>query len=364
MKKLLSKSLSVIVAAGLFACNKVETTQPVQADIIDAVFASGQVIADNEYQVTANTEGYLIRSFVDEGALVNGGMPLFQLSNDVSSKQLSNAQVNYQDALEKLNKNSPDRIKLELQIEQSKSQLELDKKNFERYQKLWESKAVSKLDFEKMELQYENAKRNVAINEEALADLINSLELNLDNAETQLVIQKENDSDYFLSSAIDGEVLQVFKKQGDLVRRGEVVAKIGGGEKLVELYIAEEDIREVSIGQEVILSLNTDRDQPVEGVISKIYPSFDEIEQSFMVEAVFKKEPTRLFHNTQLQANIIIGKRDGALVIPSQYLLKGDSVITKRGDLLFVRTGIRNDRWVEIVEGVNSSEVLQRPEQL
>ncbi|MEL7006128.1 MAG: hypothetical protein AAFN93_25885, partial [Bacteroidota bacterium] len=68
MKNIIIKSIySVLLVTGLSACNQTETTQPVQTAIVDAVFASGHIVSDQEYQVTANAEGYLIHSFVEEG---------------------------------------------------------------------------------------------------------------------------------------------------------------------------------------------------------------------------------------------------------------------------------------------------------
>jgi multidrug efflux pump subunit AcrA (membrane-fusion protein) len=361
MNPLFKSMYSFAIITGIAACDGVETTQPKKAAIVDAVFASGYVVCDHEYQVTANTEGYLISNFVEEGIRVSADMPLFQLSSEVQSEQLSNAKVIYEDALRKLHANSPERVQIELQIEQARFQMEQDKKNYERYSRLRTTEAVSELDFEKMEIQYENAKRNVAIQEKALADLINTLELNAKNAESQLVIQKENHLDYFLSSAIEGEVLQVYKQPGELVRRGELVAKVGGGDKLVKLFIAEEDIQKVAINQTAVLSLNTDKDKIYTSTISKIYPSFDEIEQSFVVEAKFNQPPSRLYHNTQLQANIIIDQKEEAWVIPSQFLSEGDTVHTKEGESRHVQVGIRNEKWVEILEGLDQNDVLLKP---
>ena len=365
MNKIVVKSTKLLLLIAIIsACSNEETTQPQKADIIDAVFASGNIISEREYRVTANTEGYLITSFVEEGARVDAGMPLFQLSNEVQSEQLSNAEILYRDALKNASSNSPQRVQAELKLEQSRLQLDLDKKNYERYEKLLASNAVSQLEFDKTKLQYENARRNVEMNEKSLQDLVNSLEINVENTKTQMLIQKQNNADYFLSSNLHGEVLKVYKEEGDLVKRGEVVALIGGGKKYAKLFVSEEDIREINLNQHVVLNLNTSKNETYGGVVSKIFPSFDDIDQSFIVEASFLDMPEVLFHNTQLQANIIIDQKEGALVIPSQYLSEGDSVQIKNGSLKFVEVGIRNDQWVEVLEGITAEDVIQKPSSL
>jgi multidrug efflux pump subunit AcrA (membrane-fusion protein) len=358
--KILTIGSFLLLLAG---CSQVETTRPQKKDLIDAVFATGKVISEQEYQVTAKTEDYLVQRFVDEGSQVASGMPLFQLSSDVPSENLSTAQAKYQDALRKLNANSPERTQLELQITQARSQLALDEKNHDRFKKLVELQAVSQSDFEKARHQYERSLANLQLKEEALSDFIHALELNAMQAQSQFMIQQATVEDYYLTSNLDGVVLKVYKQAGELVRRGETVALIGSGKKLAKLYVAEEDIENITIGQPVYLNLNTRKDQNFEGMISKIYPSFDEVEQSFVVEATFVHAPPTIYHNTQLQANIIIDRREGVLVIPAAFIGRGDSVMVEGEGMRYVKLGVRNQQWAEVVSGLKEHQVLQKPPQ-
>ena len=358
MKRIYCFTIIVLVS---FSCTQVAVEKPIQQGLVDAVFASGHLELEHEYIVTANTEGYLYKANVEEGDDVTINMPLFTLSSDVQDEQLFNARVNYQDALDNAKPTSPEKQQLVLQIEQAQVQLALDKKNYTRYANLLKTGAVAKQEYDRAELQYENSKRNVSILEKSLSDLDDKLKLNLKNARTQLAIQQENHTDYFLTSSIRGKVLHVFKEQGELVRRGEAMAKIGGGETLVKLFVAEEDANRVKLGQKVLVSLNTDKDRLLTATLQKIYPSFDEIEQSFIVEARFDRTPPNLFTNTQLQANIIIEKKAEALVIPSKCLTQGDSVLLLGGKKRYVKVGIRSKEWVEVLSGIDESTRIQLP---
>jgi multidrug resistance efflux pump len=122
-----------------------------------------------------------------------------------------------------------------LKAEQAKIQLVSDEKNYDRYTELVKSGAVSEADYDQVETQYESARRNFEIAEKSLADLRAELELKLKNAATQLAVEGENNNDYVLTSAINGRVLSVMEKTGELIRRGETIAIIGGGETLVKL---------------------------------------------------------------------------------------------------------------------------------
>lgn len=355
--------LALVLCLALLAggCKQEESTQVERRDIIDAVFANGQLISSEEYMLTARAESYLLHSFVDEGDEVKKGMPLFVLSNESQKAQLSNAEANYIDAQKKLKADSPQIRQLELQIAQARTQLESDQKNFQRYEKLITSKAVSQVEYDKAKLQYENAQNNLKIQQESLDELMSNSRLNLQSAQTQLIREKETHQDFFLSSSIAGKVLNVYKTNGDLVRRGEAVAQIGGGEIILKLYIAEEDVNYIRSGQEMAVSLNTEPDAVHKARVSKIYPSFDLQEQSFVIEGVFEELPEQLFPNTQIQANIIISEKKDALVIPTVYLMEEKYVCLEDGSKQEVQLGMKQSGWTEVIEGLEEGQIICLP---
>lgn len=356
------RTFTCIILLLLASCNRGDTTTPIKRDIIDVVFASGYLAKSNEYTVTANTEGFLRHSLVKEGDEIHIGDDLFQLSNGVQSSQLENALVNYQDAMAKAKPSSPQLTQLQLQIEQAETQFELDRKNLERYNQLIKTNAVSQLDYDKAQVQYENSKAQVEILKKSLSDLQQSLLINLANAKSQLRIQQENNDDYFIKSQLNGTVLNVYKEQGELVKRGESIAKIGGGGYILKLFVAEEDISRVTLGQRAKISLNTEKDVTFNALISKIYPAFDNKEQSFVVEATFTEKPSSIFAGTQLQANIVIADIKNALVIPAQYVTKEHMVILDKDKKeVPIKLGIKTSEWVQVLRGLDESTRIINP---
>lgn len=361
MKKL-SYLLTILSMTFLFsACDSSESTSVQRKDILDAVFASGHIITDDEYLITAKGEGYLSKSLVAEGDKVSEGVPLFYLSNDVPATELNNAQINYLDAQQRYSNASPQIQELQLQINQAKSQVKNDERNFQRYAKLVKTQAVSESEYEKVKLQYENAQNQVNILEKNLADLRENLKLKVKTQANTLKIQSQNNQDYVLSSRIEGQVLEVFKKPGELVRRGEHIAKIGGGAILIKLFIAEEDIQKIKVGQQATVSLNTNPNELFSARILKVYPAFDTQEQSFVVEAKFDALPDNLYSNTQLQANIVINEIEKALVIPSHYLLEGDQVLIDSDKKKKIEVGIRNLDFVQVLSGLEENQTIYEP---
>jgi multidrug efflux pump subunit AcrA (membrane-fusion protein) len=335
------------------ACSTDSSILPQRKDIVDAVFASGSIATKNEYNVTAYMDGYLDSSYVVEGDSVTKGNVLFKIKNDVQREELDNALVNYRFARRNNETDAPRLRQQQALVMEALKTLATDSINYVRYSQLVKTKAVARAEFEKVELEFNNAKSDLLVQEQALADLRRNLSLDVDNSKSQLAIQRQNDLYYYLHGESPGRINQVFKKNGDLLKRGDAIAQVGTGAIVARLLIAEEDINRVTLGQMTFLSLNSAREKLYPAHVTKIYPAFDNVNQAFTVEATFDVLPYDLKDGTQLQANILVGEKNHAMVIPSQYLLAGDSVILDQGKRkVAVQAGIRTMEWTEIIAGL------------
>ncbi|GET29204.1 efflux RND transporter periplasmic adaptor subunit [Prolixibacter sp. SD074] len=345
-------------------CNSENHTSPQRKDIVDAVFASGEVVMSDPYLVTSMSEGYLTQSFVDEGDSVTKGQELFHIQDETQQAQLEDAETTYQHALSNNRPDSPVLKKLNEQIVQARNQLTNDSINFVRYRNLIQSNAVSKAEYDKAKLALENSRINLHVLENSLADTKKNLQVELVNAKTNLVAQQNNSSWFMIRSNVNGIVLQKMKENGELVRKGEAIAQIGSGDFVARLYIAEEDINRVKLGQKVYVELNSEKNSSVPARITKIYPAFSTEEQSFIAEAHFTQPVPGLRSGTQLQANIVVDEKHNALVIPSSYLLPHDYVeIEGRDKKVKIDTGIKTAEWVEVLQGLNEKDVLTLPDE-
>ncbi|NJL13131.1 MAG: HlyD family efflux transporter periplasmic adaptor subunit [Microscillaceae bacterium] len=321
--------LLLFVLFCLSACQSGEETKAFRKDIVDAIFASGYLIADEQYFVTSTSEGYLQKSFVKEGDTVHKGQILFTLANEISQTQVQNAQENYRFALENSNSSAPAIQQILLQIAQAQEVARVDSVNYARYANLVKTNAVARADYEKAALAYQNSQNQVRILQKNLADLQRNAALQVANTQAQVSIESQNNQYYTLTSELDGQVLQIMKNNGELVRKGETLSEIGAGKLIIRLLVAEEDINRIQLGQIAFVALNTDKNATHKAKISRIYPAFDNKEQAFVVEALFVDSPKNLKSGTQLQANIIIAEKKNALLMPAQLLQRGDSVQIK-----------------------------------
>jgi len=346
----------------LTACKPAGGIHPERKTIVDAVFGSGHLENNNQYTITANTEGYIKKAFVTEGDTVTAGRPLFRLQNEVQQTQENNAAQNLQYARENARQGSAQLQQLEIQIGQAAQKLQVDSLNYQRFARLVQTKAVAAADYENARLNYQHSVSSLRVLEKNRIDLQHTLQLNVDNARAGYHIQQATNAYYVLSSRDAGVVMNVNKKTGDFVRKGDPLAVLGTGSLIIKLDIAEGDISKVKAGQRTLISLNSQPGKTYEAVITKVYPAFNANDQSFIAEAAFNTAPPATLNGTQLQANIIIQVKQQALVVPSYCIINDSYVLVKGSDSKKkVDIGIRTLEWTEITGGITGNDLLLAP---
>ncbi len=353
--------LAIAMAIIFSGCKQNKSTMPLRQNIVEAVFASGIIITEHQYIVTSQADGYLSKSIFNEGDSVKKGQILFRIANEAQPAQLESAEANYRYALSNVRPNSPVLEQLMAQRNQVENKLTTDSLNYIRYKKLVNSGAVSKVDYEKVKVSYENSRQDLVSINNQISETLNKLQLDVSNNKANLAVQQNASSYYEVKAYVDGVIFQIQKKQGELVKRGEHVAEIGSGKFIAKLFIVEEDINKLKPGQEVYIELNTEKQKSYKATLSKIYPYFDSKEQSFIAEAVFDEYIGHLRSGTQLQANIKTNEKTQAMIIPAAYLLPGDFILDKNNKQVKVTVGIRNAEWVEILSGANDSTDILLP---
>lgn len=346
---------AVLLNIAITGCQRRESIQASRKNIVEAVFASGNIITENQYIITSQADGYLSKTFFNEGDSIKAGQILFFIENNAQSAQLENAEVGYQNSVSNVSNNSPVLQQLMAQRNQVKNKLETDSLNFVRYQKIVQSGAVSVIDYDKVKVNYENSKQDLVSINNQISDTKNKLQLEVSSYKANLAMQQNASSYYKIRADVEGVVFQIQKKRGELIKRGEPVAEIGSGNFIAKLFIGEEDINKLKLGQEVYIELNAEKNKSYRAHLSNIYPYFDSKEQSFIAEATFDEPIANLKSGTQLQANIKTNEKANAMVIPAEYLLPGDFILDKKNERIKVTVGIRTSEWVEILSGVDDS---------
>ncbi len=287
---------------------------------------------------------------------------LFRLDNRQQNTQVSIAQTNVAYAAMNASGNAPALMQIRAQIDAARIKMQTDSVSLARYERLYTTHSVSKQDLDNATVAYQSSNssyRSLLENYRATADRAKQ---ELANTRSQLQNAQAGNQYYDLVAIGAGKVFQVFKKQGDLVRRGDKVAQIGNPDSIViYLDIDEGSIGKLQVGQKTLVELNTDKGKTLEAKIFKIYPHFNETSQSYRVEARFVKDVPGLISGTQLQANIVTNIKENALLIPHVYVATGNKVLVKKGDKIdtsVITTGIVSDEWIEVLSGLSASDKI------
>ncbi len=361
--KRINITLVFLVLLSAIACKpKYDSISPVEAPVTEAVFASGSIEPKDAYTITSLSDGFIVRSFVVENDIVKDRQLLFQLDNRQQNTQVAIARTNTQYARINAESNSPALLQVKAQIDAAKIKMQTDSVNLQRYKHLYATNSVSRQDLDNAQLNYESSAsswRAAVANYDATEDKVKQDYI---NSQSQLQNAQAGNQYYDLVAIGPGKVYQVFKKQGDLVRKGDQVAQLGNPDSIViNLDIDEGSISKVQLGQQVLVELNTEKNKTYEARISKIYPHFNETSQSYKVEARFLQEMPGLISGTQLQANIITNKKDKAMLIPHVYVVNGNKVMVqkdKKVDTVTITTGIVSDDWIEVLSGLTVNDKI------
>jgi HlyD family secretion protein len=358
--KSIQTALLILLCFSLASCGKkTNETKPQRKDITETVFASGTLEPENKYNLTAQSEGYIVQLKFDHGDTVKTGQVLAVIENKASTISAESAENLLGLAGINASPEGPTLKQATQNLQLMKEKARQDSVQHQRYQKLFQSNSVSRLELENAHLAEETSRTSYL-------NALQNYRLLKQQTEQQLVIQRSQRDVNSVSSGnneikavLGGKIYRKLKELGDYVRRGDVIAVIGDPFDLyAKLSVDESNISRIKSGQPVMVQLNTTRNKNYKGLVSEIYPTFDEATQSFYCKVKFIDIPDLKIAGTQLQANIIVGNKKNALVIPKAYLNYGNKVTTKDKTEIPVETGFISGEWVEIVKGVDESTVL------
>ncbi len=348
----------------LVSCNRPKTVKAQRKAITEAVYASGFIVPKNQYKVYAMSDGYIVSVLKEAGDNVNKNEPILQVQNDVASAKYSSSMAAYELAKLNVSDNSPVLADVRNKLKSAEAKLKNDSLNFIRFKTMYDAGAVTKSQFDQNRLAYEVSENDYNSALELLRKTKEQAQVDWKSAQSSMIGAGFDASNFLIRSMMDGVVYDVTKKLGEAVRKNDIVAEIGEkGQKVLELSVDQQDISRIKLNQEVVVKLDVTGNSVFKARISKIYPNMNQSDQSFRVDALFETETDLAFANASVEANIIISKKENALVIPKEVVMPGNEVelagIAKSRKK--IKIGIENLEFVEVVEGLTEADEIVIP---
>jgi RND family efflux transporter MFP subunit len=366
----MNRIIKEIIGITFFACmvascnNTNETCIVTEQTFNEAVYASGELFPEAYHIIKSGFPDRILEIPVREGDIVSKGAVLLVLGTPADDNRLSVLCSQVTLAKENMQDHSATLTVLQQKITLAKQQYEHDTRNANRYKELLQTQAVSQKDAEQAALLAETSLSDYKSLQQQYIAQKNELTNRLLDTERQLTEARRTQEEKVLTSRIAGKVYNINFKTGELAGADVPIMLIGSPHMYkLELLVDERDINKIKLGQKVFFETDAFKGEPFEAVITKIDPVLQKETRNFKVEA--RVECSRSFYpQSSVEANIIIREKVTALMIPSNYLLKGDSVLfqSAKGKIakIKVSTGIRNDSYIEITNGLKAGDIIHK----
>lgn len=357
--------LGALAFLTLKSCKDDKSIKPQRKQITEAVYASGYLVPENEYKLYALADGYITRTFAETGDAVKAGQPLFQIQSDAQNAKLDASSYAYQVAQQNASDNSPALLDLKNKIRSAEARAANDSLNYARFKNMFDAGAATKAQLDNAKLAADVSHNDLQSAKEIFQRTQAQLNVEARNARSMLTASSTDAGNYMLKSYTDGMVYETYKELGEAVRRNELMALIGSSnKKLLQLQVDQQDIQRIELGQEVVVKMDVTGGKVFKARISKIYPNMNMNDQSFKVEAQFSDTAQFAFAHASVEANVIIRKKENALVIPKSLLQNDNEVLLKNianGKAVKIEKGLENMEEVEVVKGLKDDDELVMP---
>lgn len=346
----------------LNACkDKTESVSPIRESITESVYASGVLKAKNQYQVYSTVNGLLQKIHVREGDTVRKGILLFTILNETSKLARENAQLSAELADSRANRTKLDELLLNIDL--FKNKMLNDSLQVARKRNLWAQNIGSMVELEQAELNYQNSKTTYESARLRYKDEKRRLEIASKQAQKSLQISRETESNFSITSNVDGRVYSLTTEEGEMVNTQTPLAVIGhANDYILELQVDEYDVTSIRPGQPVKVVMDSYKGEIFEAVVTKVNPIMNERTKTLTVEADFVTAPPSLYPNLTLEANIILQVKEDVLTLPRKFIINDRLVIKENGDTIPVTVGLKDYLKAAIVSGVDENDVLMLPE--
>ena len=338
----------------------------------DVISVRGSVQPLTSVFLDAVNGGVVEQIFVEEGAFVEAGQPLLQLSNttlrlnvasnDTAITEQLNNLTNIANSLETTQLNTEREI---INIEYRILTLE---RQMRRQQELVNERLISQEDFDAIvdELEYQN---RLLVNTRARQSLENRIRQDrqtqianqIEKLEDNLLLAQSSFEGLLIRAPISGQLTSLPVQIGESKINGQRLGQIDViNQYKVAAQIDEFYVSRVVPGQPARFSL-AGRDYGV--VVDRVYPEISS--GLFTVDLIFDAEvPDNLRRGQSLQMELMLGNPQESLLLPVGSFVQETGgnwvfVLDASGENAYrreIRTGRRNNRFIEVREGLNAGE--------
>jgi HlyD family secretion protein len=158
-----------------------------------------------------------------------------------------------------------------------------------------------------------------------------------------------------IRAPMDGLLTGVLTIDGELVGEGNELFTVSSRKNYVRGEVNEEDVGEVKPNMTAIVQLYAYRSRQFTAHVSSIQPAADPETQRYTIVLQLDQAPDNLMTGMTGEMNIIVGKHENVLLVPTRALLVDQALVVKRGVVQkrTVKVGFRTLDFSEVMSGLS-----------
>jgi RND family efflux transporter MFP subunit len=233
----------------------------------------------------------------------------------------------------------------------SSEPLKVAESNVQRLEKLTSLSNVPAADYEKAKSEAKRLRAALQTEQIERDRNLDSLRAALKKVEAQMQSSE-------IRAPMDGILSGLKVIDGELVANGNDLLTVSSRRNYVRGEVNEEDVGEVKVGMKAVLQMYAYRTRQFSAKVTSIVPAADPETQRYTILLDLENPPENLLAGMTGEMNIITGRHEGALLIPTRALLV-DQVLVVRHGLVQARTvkvGYRTLDFSEIIAGLSEGD--------
>lgn len=339
-----------------------------------SVRGTGVLVPDNVQWLSANVEARIERILVKPGKLVQKGDLIVELSNPRLVQLLEETQWELEATIaeSEASKSTQESALLDQKSEMLNARLNYESSKLKQdaqseiFQKA--SGAVSKIDYQRTRLETIQLKQRWEIQQQRLAKMKDNLRVQgnarsarLKKMQKTLERAQQQVNNLKVYASIDSVVQEVPVEAGQRIAMGGSIAKLAQQDALIaELQVPELQIRDVIIGQKVIIDT---RNNKVVGVVSRVDPAV--VNGNVQVDVSFPgKLPDDARPDLTVDGEIKVTEISNTLYVNRPLFAQSQSSatfykVTENGDFaerVKVKLGKGSVSQIQILDGLSAGE--------
>lgn len=328
-----------------------------------------------EITVSSKIAGRVATVNVKAGDRVEKGQVLFTLESGDLEAQLQQQQANLEVSEANLAKTEGSSYDQQiLQAEQTVQNKQITfadaKKKYDLNQQLYDAGVISKLNLDDFQKQYESAEVDLQaaqdnlklLKEKSGPDSVSVAEAQVNQAAAGVNYASEQLKNTVITAPISGTVSVRNVDEGEIISGSTAALTIIDADTMIaEISVPDKMVDKVKQGQIIPLKINALDNKTVEGVVDYISPNADSKSQAYTVK-ILLEAADELKSGMFARVSLPEAQKENVLTVPNEAIKIENSVsvvyIVAEGSVkkVMVTTGLANDKFTEIIAGLNAGD--------